>query len=417
MSYRIPRIPLWFSIRCHLEKINLAEQSFDVDGWLNFFWVDPYIFEQGQGKSWEYSAQTAFINIEDDGKNQPINRHAMFENAIKCQMLMDPVFRYNTKTGLIQETIHFKATFVEAMEIASFPFDRQYLSMRICVRTNDFECVEWPPDYVPNRLNMRELASCTVSPAISDWNMLSPAVGYSYASGQTDDLNIDVSLRLERDAVYWLFNCLVVFLLVAMTLTSFAFKDELADRIIVSLLLLLALLLFRVLLAANVPRSSTITLLDKYFALSNTFILLVALEPVIRHLYVKDMHRLQFDMTSAAGLAVAWLLLHLWILWTARTGGFCVPWHQLKQEGAGTMPSYTAARENIVLGQALPPSRRPRSAVLDAGQGAADGAALRLRRGRFLSPAQPAQPARAREPPWSDPPSRTNASAPLRAGR
>ena len=88
----IPQFDLWYAINCTLEKIDCAGQQFEISGWLNFFWIDkdleskPYFSQVGK-----------FVAIEDDGENQPIKINALFENAVLCEHLEQPVFRYKMR--------------------------------------------------------------------------------------------------------------------------------------------------------------------------------------------------------------------------------------------------------------------------------------------------------------------------------
>ena len=195
------KFPVWFSLRCNLENIDLVEQNFTVDGWINLFWHNPLIFEQGGSY---INERKGLIEILDDGENQPLNPFALFENSISCDVTSGPSFRFNSKTGIVQETVRFHATFIEAMELERFPFDRQFLSMRLCLRTREYSLISsCPLAYVPDRLNMRSLVSYTHSPAVAGYKVESPVVSMCAAAGQSDDSRVAISLRVEREWGYW----------------------------------------------------------------------------------------------------------------------------------------------------------------------------------------------------------------------
>jgi len=300
-----------------------------VNGWLNFFWMDKDL-ESRPGVTKEKG-----LKIEDNGENQPINVDAMFENAVEYELIGEPMFRYNAKNGVVSETIHFKATLSEEMELERFPFDRQYLTLRMCIRTKEFHCLSSPPDYVPNRLNMRSMVSFTSSPSVSGWTSYAPVVGFSQAAGQSEDLRITASLRVERQYSYWLYNFLfAVFIIVGMAPIAFAIgADAIAERMGIVLTLLLTLVTFKFVIAAEVPKISTLTLLDKYILLGYCMLLLVVGQSLYC-LYIKEEIRPSFNNVSAIGMITFWVALHIWIISSAIYGSFHIPWEKMKDEGA-----------------------------------------------------------------------------------
>eukprot|EP01126_Amoeba_proteus_P003737 TRINITY_DN11250_c0_g2_i1.p1 TRINITY_DN11250_c0_g2~~TRINITY_DN11250_c0_g2_i1.p1 ORF type:complete len:238 (-),score=29.61 TRINITY_DN11250_c0_g2_i1:366-1079(-) len=188
-------------------------------------------------------------------KIQPVNTKCIFENASSCQVDQLQFF-YSPKTCVVTEIIHFKATLQEILELERFPFDRQYLTMRLCIRTKDFNCLSSPPPFVPDRLGMRKMASYTCAPSISGWRAHSPVAGTSKGSGQTDDLRVTISLRVERQYGFFMSNIvLIIFLIVLLAPISFAIKhEELSDRMQIVLMLLLTVVTFKFIISEEVPK-------------------------------------------------------------------------------------------------------------------------------------------------------------------
>ncbi len=70
LSMTQPKIDLWVSCSSRLDGIDPVLQTFDVNGWLNFFWIDKDLPNK-------QSVDKGF-DIEDNGENIPINLKAMF---------------------------------------------------------------------------------------------------------------------------------------------------------------------------------------------------------------------------------------------------------------------------------------------------------------------------------------------------
>jgi len=341
-----PKIDLWYALNCRLDKIDPVEQTFAVNGWLNFFWIDKELDTRP-----EVTLEKKTVKIEDNGENQPINVNAMFENAVAYALIGDPVFRWNPKNGVVSETIHFKATLSEEMELERFPFDRQYLTLRICIRTKEFRCLSEPPDHVPNRLNMRTMAVYTCSPSIAGWSSMPPVVGFCKAAGQSDDLRITVSLRVERQYSYWLYNIvLAIFLIVGLAPIAFCIPpDAISDRMGVILTLLLTLVTFKFIIASETPKTSTITLLDKYILLGYFMLLLVVIQTMVLLLFPEEKW-ISINRNSALSMLGFWLAFHLWIIKAAFVRDFSIPWEQMKDEGASVeQPTMMVSSEHITL--------------------------------------------------------------------
>jgi len=129
MSVQAPKTDLWTSMNLRLESIDAIAQEFTVSGWLNFLWIDPDLEKRPEyvkdPKGWGFT-------LEDGGRKkiQPVNMNSIFENSTACEVDQHQFF-YNSKTFVVTEIIHFKATLQELLELENFPFDRQYLTMRL----------------------------------------------------------------------------------------------------------------------------------------------------------------------------------------------------------------------------------------------------------------------------------------------
>ena len=243
---------VWVSVSLCLEKILLVEQQFRVTGWLNFYWLDPLLPSK-------QSVEPGF-SIMDDGENIPINLNALFDNASEYEIVGEPTYRYNENTSAVSLSIRFKALLLEILELEKFPFDRQFLTIRICVRTKEFRILRRPPDFVPNRLNHRTMASFTVAPSVTGYSFLSPLVDHCKGQGMSEDTRLTVSLRVERMPLYWLYNVVLpVFLFVLLLPITFAISpSDIGGRMGIILAILLTLVTFKFIVQAEIPKINTV---------------------------------------------------------------------------------------------------------------------------------------------------------------
>lgn len=341
-SYYDGRTPVWFSMRCNLESIDLVAQTFSCDLWLNFFWAPPQDFWAPPQDLWaENSAITwidekrGLLNIEDDGENMPINIGELFENALVTEVLSGPVFQFNSKSKSIRLSIHVHAVFEEEMELGRFPFDRQFLTMRVCFRSKEYSVMKCCPDFVPNKLNMRQLVTHTFSPVVGkEYKVITPVVGMCCPLGQSEDKRVAVSLRVEREFFYWIFNFLLeVFFIVLLSAVTFAVEqDQIVERMGIVLSLLLTLVTFKSNVANVMPASTEFKYIDVYISLSYLILLGVVGQSVGTLLFVPDEFWAVLNYFSGLGLVFFWSLLHVWIIYMAFTGGLHVKWADMKDE-------------------------------------------------------------------------------------
>lgn len=272
--------------------------------------------------------------VADDRSNQPINLQSMFENAIKCELIEPPVFRYNSNTQVVSETIHFAATLSEELELDRFPFDRQYLTLRLCLRTTKYVLLSEPPSYVPNGYDMRTMVSYTCSPSIAGWTGKSPVVGFCRAAGQSDDLRITFSLRMERHFTFWLYNVVfLMFCIVSLTPMTFSIPpDAIADRMSIILTLLLTIVTFKFMILSEIPKTSTITLFDKYLFAAYGMLFFAVAQTILCWMLPVTLWT-QMNWISAFGMGFTWIAFHMWIVRNAFVGSFSVPWSDMKDEG------------------------------------------------------------------------------------
>ncbi|PNH08027.1 Gamma-aminobutyric acid receptor subunit beta [Tetrabaena socialis] len=200
-----------------------------------------------------------------------------------------------------------RGTFAEHMELHQFPIDCQRLHIRAVL----WDCpeavhgvplsrsVEGGP--LPRRTLKFELGSC---------QGLTLASRHDYGIQYTT-LSFNLSLR-RKLSFYWWNITMPIFLLVLISFASFFMDHQaLADRLNLTVVVLLTLVAFKFVLSQYIPATSYLTFMDMYVVASFTFVFLVALQNLITFIIASDGHAYLFNLWSGSALAVAWLLLHV----------------------------------------------------------------------------------------------------------
>eukprot|EP00457_Paulinella_chromatophora_P005215 gb/GEZN01005229.1/.p1 GENE.gb/GEZN01005229.1/~~gb/GEZN01005229.1/.p1 ORF type:complete len:566 (+),score=43.37 gb/GEZN01005229.1/:85-1782(+) len=338
---------LWLSVNCRLEQIDPVAQQFEVSGWMHFFWIDKkfptrYGFEKVRG---------SFVEVEDDGEHLPINLNYIFENAAgPIEHKTQAIFRFDEETGLVSEKVHFSATLTEDLELDRFPFDRQYLTMRICIRSR-FHVLGKPPPFVPDRVELQKIVSYRCSPTIAGWNAFSPVVSYCKAVGRDDIYRIAVSMRVEREPLYFLVNILVpVLMIVSLAPISFIItSDEIGSRMSIVLTLLLTVVTFKFVIFTEIPKTATTTMLDKYIMIANFVLLWAVGQSVLCFFCVADSFLPNFNRWCVVLTELGWIGFNVWIVRQAFSGNFRVPWEDISDFGADGEKPYTVNDEEVSL--------------------------------------------------------------------
>lgn len=223
--------------------------------------------------------------------------------------------------------------------------------MRLCARTKEYEILTSPPDYIPDRLNLRHMASYTSSPSVSAWSTLSPVIGYCSAAGQSEDLRLAISLRVDRRVDYYIYNILFpIYLIVSMGPVSFLVSpEEVGERMGICLALLLTQITFKFIISGETPKTSTMTLLDKFVILSYLYIVAIVLQTVFLFVACDEEYWNTLNAISFIAYLGSWTLINYWVVVTGNNGGFSIPWIEMKDEAAGGTPVILVDDDDIHL--------------------------------------------------------------------
>jgi hypothetical protein len=357
--------------RPELKKINLQEQTFIVDAWITVFFRKQDIFDlEDYPELFEEGFKMADLEADEERlkkleSKMPLGKLTPIMNSVESEKNIEVT--YSCKGDVIWCAMHIQnAEVTEGYELQRFPFDRQFLKMKLGIRTGGWDVshvVPWwlplrpdsrwnaaeqrdePPQFMPGFLwimhdGKRVISDdCYSRPAISkataliqvEYNMLNPWVRYDMNPQPT------ICLRVARKRQYYFWKCfLPVFLVVLCTLSSFFFVDDLGNRLAVNVGLLLAVTQAQTeMLEDRLPVSEHITFLESYILLGVVIIVISMAENVLVCSICKESAPF-VDMALGLTVLVVWIACLAVILVATfdPTGARALEWLSAQKDGA-----------------------------------------------------------------------------------
>jgi len=271
-----------------------------------------------------------------------------FSLTEEAKLILEFVYT-NENTGDVYVFQNWILKIQEGLELQKFPFDRQMFSVR-------FQCINCM--YRPFPLGSRSCGPASWA-TFSD-NSTVTVVKLKIESSMwichkvtTSSMTFDdctvyaVSMALERRSSYYLWNiCLPYFLLGLLALFSYAIPltdietNLVADpssRFNFTMTLILTAVAFKFVTSGLVPKTSYLTLLDKYALGGFFFIVIVMLKDLIlalnvifseENISVRALKRSDLYFTSAWGLM--WILMHIFLLVAHSYKSIQIPWEKVE---------------------------------------------------------------------------------------
>lgn len=210
-------------------------------------------------------------------------------------------------------TYHVNASFHERLELHRFPLDRQFLNMEMKIRNTDEGwtwlgvCPRWVPD-TPDKL--RTAIRARLGDSVSEYRIDTPWADYS-CTLNSDEARL--RMRIERISAFYVGNVILpVFLVVGACFISIA-EDRFspADRLSITLSLMLTMVAFRFVTNAWLPRNAYLTWMDSYMIVAFIFISIFVVENVVMSFdTVPDKIEEWFFIVSGS----FWFLWHVFVI-------------------------------------------------------------------------------------------------------
>jgi len=304
-----------------------VQQSFVGSGWVKFIWSHPDLYQFTKGLETGTELKLQFKDVEASCPYAPTD--TLFLNSVATK-ITEVTYNVehngddNNSKAAIKAWFGYETTFVQTMDLHSFPFDRQILSVQLQTMTNDNDIVFAP---VPNSFSWYGL----MGGLASMWKCYPPVLAYSVS----DEIpNAELQLRIERNPWYYLANVVVpLFLIVMLSMCAFALPvSDLSDRMSVVLTLVLTSVAFKYVVAGYLPKMSYMTFLDKYVLISFVMLCGVALENCV--MFIKDQQN--YDVTKADNIFLGvvyglFALMHILLFLGVKCGAFVDTWARVEE--------------------------------------------------------------------------------------
>jgi hypothetical protein len=183
--------------------------------------------------------------------------------------------------GYVRYFGRYRGTFSEPFLLQRFPFDRHHVEIRITST--------WPVQAL-RYTNYEGYANTVESFALAAWRLppdpldveIVPLPEQSAASRYVFS-RTHIRCKVQRAHMYYFWNAFFPFFLICLlTLASFLFDvDDLANRLQVSLTLLLTAVAFKFVMQSSLPQIEYLTVLDKYTLAGIGFIFAVSAEDAV----------------------------------------------------------------------------------------------------------------------------------------
>eukprot|EP01106_Pelomyxa_sp_JSP_P003590 TRINITY_DN153_c0_g1_i1.p1 TRINITY_DN153_c0_g1~~TRINITY_DN153_c0_g1_i1.p1 ORF type:complete len:267 (+),score=72.23 TRINITY_DN153_c0_g1_i1:192-992(+) len=240
-------------------------------------------------------------------------------------------------TGLVHYKVTYSGSFVEVMELKRFPFDRQVLHIKFM---HDYEL---QPRYsVRWEKHKNQEPQITQNCQDREWDGCTPKIVFpSEEESKLRTQSMSINGQAERLSSYFMWNVVfVLFLIVSMSFLTFEIPPEDGvDRFGLNLTLVLTSTTYKYVIAGYLPKTTYLTLLDKYVLLGFVCLFLVVVQNTIATALSAPANA-RLDYISLFVLVPGWLLINAFLLLGAILGFFRQDWKDVEtqQEGGGGGP-------------------------------------------------------------------------------
>eukprot|EP01083_Nonionella_stella_P074650 202570_1 len=360
------RANAWLSCDLRLDDIKIKEQNFTISGWINVIWKEPKhsplynalkecYDASKESKFPDVWAQTVWhyrvrkkpkMRVLDLRKMPkityflPIDACRIFDQLSQqwVKYKDPPYLVFDGETGVVRTEYHISAQLSQHLALGWFPFDKQFLSIKLRWNVDYYKILHWETGYrksedkpkdpnLPNIPKIKDidesvrfqnmfydapLKISVIEQLLGDivlheaWIGMATALEYrEQAMGLRFAL---IRLRFTRNPNYFMVEILLpLFLIVLSGFSVFVIPvDDVGDRLGVSLTVLLAFTAFQSLRAAQLPITAEIGFLDVYIALAY-FVQTCIILDVVWQKYHEEGEYYEYE---AGG---GWMLFWAWI--------------------------------------------------------------------------------------------------------
>ena len=314
------RIPCWLNCDLRLDEINNKGQYFVISGWINVKWREPQHTDLYQllincydlketdldrKNVWHFGGNKIKMRVSDLREADkisyylPIDPRSIFEQTSVKDVVHRgaPHLVFDRFTGMASTEFNVQATLQEHFELFVFPFDKQFLNIKLRWNLDFYKILSWKEDVGKKNVGKQGKDGHThLVPKIDGLEdetarNIKFYYDHPFKIDVIEDIKDDIllhepwvclherleddkdparfaliSLRFTRNPTYFVFNILFpLFVIVICGFSVFAIpSDEIADRLSVSLTVLLTFAAFQSIRGDSLPNTAELSILDYY---------------------------------------------------------------------------------------------------------------------------------------------------------
>jgi len=252
-------------IEATLIKVNIGEQTFDCEIKFEFYWQQPELRKILNKKE----NQNRQFTIYDDQESIPIDLDDPFAGDMGLEVI-EQEYRWDKRHNVVCLLLSVTDTFSERMELERFPCDRQFLNILLKGRIEYFNWLTIKPDWL-NHIKCEHQITTIKGPSVSEYLVLPPWADFRVLDLPNEKLPpFKIRFRIQRLPHYYIGNVITpLILIIACCFSSLTIDmTDTADRLSVSITLMLAAVAFRFVLAEMLPTLPYLTWMDNYTTFS-----------------------------------------------------------------------------------------------------------------------------------------------------
>eukprot|EP01106_Pelomyxa_sp_JSP_P013281 TRINITY_DN3922_c0_g1_i3.p1 TRINITY_DN3922_c0_g1~~TRINITY_DN3922_c0_g1_i3.p1 ORF type:complete len:412 (-),score=78.42 TRINITY_DN3922_c0_g1_i3:74-1309(-) len=304
------------AIRFSIKRIGAVESEFDSELELTMVYRDEATW---RAFAFEPNKEPQQITITDL-RVIPVLR---FTNAKGDVAINSEGAFIKPESGIVEYTVSYSGTFSEIMELQRFPFDRQLLHINIQHDTRKQQNfrVTWKQKKGVHDRNV----SLKLISDDREWGSAHPSV--VFPKENLPDQELVIIGRAERFVAYFMWNIVfMMFLIVTMSFLTFSIPPEDEEsRLSLNLTLVLTAVAYKYVIAGYLPKTTYLTLLDKYVFVAFIMLVSVTVENALVSSFESPFSN-TIDHYTEWTVIPFWVVLHLFVFAASVLGLFRESW-------------------------------------------------------------------------------------------
>lgn len=300
-----------------ISELNVVTGEVVASGSIHFRWFQREFVDQPQGTE----IHPSFSGVDGFTIWSP--------NAMEFQLNRNPIVHRKFKhhvNGECYTHVGWNATFRNAFDVRSFPFDAQAAHFTFVFSDGAFPGKPhygylFVPDYqfdpsIPVRTS-HEWKFFISKPIFSEWQVFQPHFNFGVETGGSykspSKQEVDMEYILVRRPLYY--NVTIIgTTFCSLSITFFAFAlpaDSASDRISLGVTMMLTVQAVKFVASQDMPKVAYLTFIDKYFMPCNFFFFLLILSFALLPKLLSDEPLAKWDSVVCWTILAFWCFVHL----------------------------------------------------------------------------------------------------------